>query len=57
MKYWKVTVATWGTAYLRGDEEHAEEWRQHKAVWEQSPASKVEIKPSEVPVGQRVLTL
>jgi len=57
MKYWKITVARWGTAYLRGSEEQAEEWRRHKASWEQAVATKAEIKPSEVPQGEQLLVL
>lgn len=57
MNYWKITVAAWGTVYLRGTKEEAEQWRRHKAAWEQSVATKIEIKPSEVPVGENVLTL
>lgn len=42
-KYWKITVHDWGTLYAIGTEAQAEEWRKHKARWEQAVAKKEEV--------------
>ncbi len=39
-KHWVIDVASWGTMYMIGTEEQAEEMRRHKARWEQSVATK-----------------
>ena len=40
VKHWVIDVSSWGTLYAIGTEEKAEEWRKHKARWEQSVARK-----------------
>lgn len=47
-KYWIIEVVAWGTLYAIGTEEQAEEWRRHKANWEQCIARKREASPQEM---------
>lgn len=47
--YWKITVASWGTLWARGTEQQAEEWRRHKARWEQCVAHKERVSASDLP--------
>lgn len=49
VKYWKIDVASWGVLWARGTEEQAEAWRKHKARWEQSVATKIEVEKSALP--------
>jgi hypothetical protein len=39
-EHWIIEVPAWGTHYGIGTEDQAEEWRKHKARWEQSIARK-----------------
>lgn len=48
LTHWEVTVHSWGTTYLTGTEDRVEEWRRHKANWEQSGAVKRRLTDEEV---------
>jgi len=48
IKHWTITVSSWGTLYAIGTEEQAEEWRRHKARWEQSTAQTREATKEEI---------
>jgi len=39
-EYWAIDVAHWGTLFCYGSEQEAEDWRKHKARWEQCVARK-----------------
>lgn len=43
---WIITVAGWGSINYLGTEEEAEEYRCHKANWEQAVAKKVLFQAS-----------
>jgi hypothetical protein len=42
--FWKISVASWGELLCFGTEAEAEEWRKHKARWEQCVARKERIE-------------
>ena len=48
MKHWRIHVVSWGTLWAYGTEEEAEQWRAHKANWEQSIARKYELTRNEI---------
>ena len=52
-KYWEIEVVCWGTLYAIGTEEQAEEWRKHKANWEQCIARKKEIQKTDLPKNEK----
>lgn len=47
-EYWVIDVKNWGTLYGFGEEEDAESWRKHKAIWEESVATKRRATPEEI---------
>lgn len=51
--YWKIDVADWGVLWAIGTEEHAEEWRRHKANWEGCPARKERVEKADLPDGRK----
>jgi hypothetical protein len=46
--YWRVTVVCWGEVVIYDTSEAAEEWRRHKATWEQCIARIRAVDEAEV---------
>lgn len=47
-EHWVIYVTRWGTFFGIGTEEQAENWRKHKANYEQSVATKRKATDEEI---------
>lgn len=52
---WHIDVASWGSILFEGTEEEAEEWRRHKARWEQSVARKRLATEDEIRNAKKIV--